>query len=87
MKIPAIQDFFISFISMDLNDYKSSIKTIIDSTDNETLLKHWKKQLEWDVQHQQEIELSGEEWKMVEEGLADYESGAVLSFEEFLKKR
>lgn len=87
MKIPAIQDFFISFISMDLNDYKSSIKTIIDSTDNEALLKHWKKQLEWDVQHQQEIELSGEEWKMVEEGLADYESGAVLSFEEFLKKR
>lgn len=87
MKVPAIQDFFISFISMDLNDYKSSIKTIIDSTDNEALLKHWKKQLEWDVQHQQEIELSGEEWKMVEEGLADYESGAVLSFEEFLKKR
>lgn len=87
MKISAIQDFFISFISMDLNDYKSSIKTIIDSTDNEALLKHWKKQLEWDVQHQQEIELSGEEWKMVEEGLADYESGAVLSFEEFLKKR
>jgi hypothetical protein len=72
---------------MNLNDYKASIKSIIDSTNNEALLKHWKKQLEWDVQHQEEIELSQEEWKLVEEGLADYESGAVLSFEEFLKKR
>lgn len=72
---------------MNLNDYKASIKSIIDSTNNEGLLKHWKKQLEWDVQHQEEIELSGEEWKLVEEGLADYENGSVLSFEEFLKKR
>ena len=72
---------------MNLNDYKASIKSIIDSTNNEGLLKHWKKQLEWDVQHQEEIELSGEEWKLVEEGLADYEDGSVLSFEEFLKKR
>jgi len=72
---------------MNLRDYKNSIKSIIDSTNNEALLKHWKKQLEWDAQHQEEIELSKEEWKMVEEGLADYESGAVLSFEEFLKKR
>lgn len=33
------------------------------------------------MQHQEEIELSEEEWKLVEEGIADYESGAVLSFE------
>ena len=79
--------FFINFNGMNLSDYKNSIKNIIDSTHNEALLRHWKKQLEWDIQHQQEIELSDEEWKMVEEGLADYESGAVLSFEEFLKKR
>jgi hypothetical protein len=72
---------------MNLNDYKDSIKSIIDSTNNEALLKHWKKQLEWDVQHQEEIEPSREEWKLVEEGLADYKTGAVLSFEEFLKKR
>ena len=72
---------------MNLNDYRNSLKSIIDSTNNEALLKHWKKQLEWDTQHQQEIDLSEAEWKMVEEGLADYESGAVLSLEEFLKKR
>jgi len=72
---------------MNLNDFKDSIKTIIDSTNNEALLKHWKKQLEWDIRHQQEIEFSKEEWDLVEEGLADYENGAVLSFEEFLQKR
>ena len=72
---------------MNLNDFKDSIKTIIDSTNNEALLKHWKKQLEWDIRHQQEIEFSKEEWELVEEGLADYENGAVLSFEEFLQKR
>jgi hypothetical protein len=72
---------------MNLNDYKNSIKTIIDSTNNEGLLKHWKRQLEWDIQHQEEIELSDEELKLVEEGLTDYEHGAFLSFEEFLQKR
>jgi hypothetical protein len=72
---------------MNLNDYRNSIKTIIDSTNNEVLLKHWKKQLEWDIQHQQEIDLSDEEWKLVEEGLVDYENGAVLSLKEFLQKR
>jgi hypothetical protein len=40
-----------------------------------------------DIQYQEEIELSEEEWKPVKEGLSDYETGAVLSFEEFLKKR
>lgn len=72
---------------MSLNDYKDSIKNIIDSTNNELLLKRWKKQLEWDIQHQQEIELSQNEWQLVQEGLAGYESGNVLSFEEFINKR
>lgn len=43
--------------------------------------------MEWDIQHQQEIDLSDEEWKLVEEGLVDYENGAVLSLKEFLQKR
>ena len=72
---------------MNLNDYKNSIKKIIETTNNEALLKHWKKQLEWDIQNQEEIELTQEEWKLVEEGLEDYKNNAVLSFEEFLKKR
>lgn len=68
---------------MNLNDYKSSIKGIIDSTNNEAVLKHWKKQLEWDIQHQEEIEFSQEEWKLVEEGLADYDNGAVYLLKNF----
>lgn len=72
---------------MNLKNYKDSIKSIIDATDNEALLKHWKQQLEWDVQHQEEIELSNEEWNLVQEGLTDYENGTVLSLEEYLKKR
>jgi hypothetical protein len=72
---------------MSIKDYKESIKNIFDSTNNELLLKHWKKQLEWDIQHQDEIQLTHEEWQMVEEGLADYENGSVLSFEEFLRKK
>jgi hypothetical protein len=72
---------------MSVNEYKDFIKSIVDSTDNELLLRHWKKQLEWDLQHQNEIELTNEEWQKVEEGLADYKSGDVLSFEEFLRKK
>jgi hypothetical protein len=72
---------------MSLNDYKNSIKTIVDSTNNEALLKHWKKQIEWDVQHQDEIDLSHEEWKLVQEGIADYENGDVLSLKDFINKR
>jgi sulfur relay (sulfurtransferase) DsrC/TusE family protein len=72
---------------MRLNEYKNSIKNIIDSTQNETLLKHWKRQLEWDIQHQEEIELSQQEWNLVQEGIADYEKGDVLTLEEFLHKR
>jgi hypothetical protein len=34
--------------------------------------------LEWDVQHHEEIEHQMKNGKLVEEGLADYESGAFL---------
>ena len=72
---------------MNLTTYKESIKTLIDSTNNETQLRHWKKQLEWDVEHQDELELSAEELNLVQEGVADYDNGEVLSFEEFISKR
>lgn len=72
---------------MSVNDYKESIRHLIDITNDEVLLKHWKKQLEWDVEHQQEVALSDEEWSLVEEGLADYEKGEVISLEEFVSKR
>ena len=72
---------------MNLTRYKESIKTLIDSTNNETLLKHWKKQLEWDVEHQDELELSREELNLVREGLVNYNNGEVLSFEEYISKR
>lgn len=72
---------------MSLNEYKESIKHLIDLTDNELLLKQWKKQLEWDVEHQNELVLSDEEWNLVEEGLADYEKADVIPLEEFISKR
>ncbi|MEJ7823745.1 MAG: hypothetical protein WKF85_15590 [Chitinophagaceae bacterium] len=72
---------------MKLNEYKRSIKHLVDSTNNELLLMHWKKQLEWDVEHQNELELSGEEWNLVQEGIAEYENGEVISLEEFIGKR
>ncbi len=72
---------------MSLNEYKESIKQLIDSTNNEDLLKHWKKQLEWDVEHQNNFELTDEEWHLVQEGMADYEKGEIISLEEFVNKR
>ena len=72
---------------MSVSEYKEAIKSLIDSTNNETLLKHWKKQLERDVENQNEIELSSEEWSLVQEGMADYENGEVISLEEFVNKR
>jgi hypothetical protein len=72
---------------MSLKEYKESIKQLVDSTDDEMLLKHWKKQLEGDVEHQNVLELTNEEWKLVREGLADYENGEVMSLEEFVNKR
>ena len=72
---------------MSISEYKTSIKKLIDATNNEALLKHWKKQLEWDLEHEKEIELTDEEWNMVKEGIADYETGDTLTFEEFINKR
>lgn len=72
---------------MSLREYKEAIKHLIDLTDNELLLKHWKKQLEWDFNHQNEVELTAEEWNLVQEGLADYENGDVITMEEFISQR
>jgi len=72
---------------MSVNEYKEAIKSLIDSTNNEMLLKHWKKQLEWDVEHENEIELSSEEWSLVQEGITDYENGELISLQEFISKR
>lgn len=33
---------------MSINDYKGALKTMIDATDDEALLKQWKTQLEWE---------------------------------------
>lgn len=72
---------------MSVNEYKEAIKNIIDSTDNEVLLKHWKIRLECDMENQDAIELSDEEWNLVQEGIADYKNGEVISLEEFISKR
>ncbi len=72
---------------MKLEDYKISIKHLVDETNDEALLKYWKAKLEWDVAHQQEIDLSDEEWKQGQEGLADYENGETITLEEFMTKR
>jgi predicted transcriptional regulator len=72
---------------MSVKEYKESIKQLVDSTDDETLLRHWKKQLEGDVEHQKEVELTNEEWNQVQEGLADYENGEFMSLEEFINRR
>ena len=72
---------------MNLGEYRDSIKQIIDSTDNELLLKHWKKQLEWDIKNEKEFTLTDEEMYLVEEGLKDYEEGNIISLEEFVNSR
>lgn len=72
---------------MNIPDYKSSIKNLVNSTNNEELLKQWKEQLEWDVKHGGEAELTNDEWQQVKEGLDDYKNGNVISFDEFLNKR
>ena len=54
---------------------------------DERLLKRWKQQLEWGIQHQNELALSAEEWALIQEGLLDYESANVISLEEFTSKR
>ncbi len=82
-----IVPIFDKIIAMKLSEYKQSIKELVDSTNNEMLLKHWQKQLAWDIEHQNEIELSSEEWYLVQEGIADYEDGEVISLEDFINKR
>jgi len=72
---------------MSLTEHKESIKRLIDSTMDERLLKRWKQQLEWGIQHQNELALSAEEWALIQEGLHDYESANVISLEEFTSKR
>lgn len=72
---------------MGIKEYKETIKKLIDATNNEALLKHWKKQLEWDIEHEKEIELTNEEWNLVKEGIEDYKAGDTLTLEEFLNKR
>jgi hypothetical protein len=72
---------------MSLNEYRESIKTLIDSTEDETLLKHWKKQLERDIENKNEVELSSEEWSLVQEGIEDYKKGETISLEEFISER
>ncbi|HEY8688754.1 MAG TPA: hypothetical protein VIM07_05920 [Chitinophagaceae bacterium] len=72
---------------MNADQYKNSIKQIVDSTNNELLLMHWEKQLQWDIGHVNEIKLSDQEWNLVEEGLTDYANGDVISLEEFINKR
>ncbi len=72
---------------MNIDQYKNSIKQIVDSTDNELLLIYWEKQLQHDIEHINEIVLSDQEWSFVEEGLADYKAGNVISFDEFISKR
>ena len=72
---------------MSLNEYKEAIKSLVDSTNDEKLLKHWKHQLEWDLENIDAVELSDEERKLVEEGLTEYKKGEVISFEDFMNKR
>ena len=42
---------------MTVNEYHASIKQLIDGTTNLNLLKLWKSQLEWDIEHEEEINL------------------------------
>jgi len=72
---------------MSLSDYKEAIKNIIDSTDNESLLKHWKQQIEWDVENQSVFEFSDEEWNLVQEGIEEYKKGETISMQDFTSKR
>ncbi|MBX2932188.1 MAG: hypothetical protein KF781_09600 [Chitinophagaceae bacterium] len=72
---------------MSVAEYKESIKQLVDTTNNELLLQHWKKQLEWDIEHETTVELNDEELNLVKEGLTDYESGNYISLEEFINQR
>lgn len=43
--------------------------------------------IEKDSENQEGILLTDEEWELVQEGLADYFNGDVISLEEFIKER
>lgn len=43
--------------------------------------------MELDLEQGGEAELSAEEWEAVQEGLADYANGNVMSLKEFIDKR
>ena len=72
---------------MSINEYKTSLKNLIDATNNETLLQQWKTQLELDIENGGDIEFSPEEWHAVQEGLADYKNGNIISLNDFIEKR
>lgn len=72
---------------MDVDQYKLSIKRIVDSTNNENLLRDWEQQLKRDINNFSDEDLSTDEWKLVEDGIADYKNGHVLSLEEFINKK
>lgn len=71
---------------MDINDYKTALKNIVDATNDEAILKHWKAHLEWEYeqyrqrgsgQSQQDasIETSNAKSKDDTEGYVILESG------------
>lgn len=70
---------------MDINQYKNSIKQIVDATSNEFLLQNWEQQLKRDINKKED--LSVEEWALVEEGILDYNNGNVITLEEFINKK
>lgn len=72
---------------MDVDQYKLSIKRIVDSRNNEILLRDWEQQLKRDINNFSERDLSIDEWKLVEDGIADYKNGHVISLEEFINKK
>lgn len=72
---------------MSIIEYKESIKKLVDSTDNEDLLKGWKMQLEHDLEAGNEVEFSDEEWRLIQERPDEYAKGETISFEEFINKR
>ena len=72
---------------MSIAEYKESIKKLVDSTNNEDLLKGWKIQLEHDLEAGNEVEFDEEEWLLIQQGLDEYAKGETISFEEFINKR
>lgn len=72
---------------MSVEEYKEDLIKIIGLTNNISLLKHWKKQLEWDASHEIDITLDDEELSLVNEGLVEYENGNMISLDEFIDKR